>query len=135
VGMQEHPNVTLVKQGFEAFDRRDTDWIMQHFADDIVWHIGGTSKLAGSYKGMQEISEVFARQDKVLGDAQIDLHDVVGNDEHVIAIGSGTARDPDGGTAEWKWANVFQIKDGKIAEVWGLSEDPTAIDRLIDKLV
>jgi uncharacterized protein len=134
MSMQEHPNVTLVKQGFEAFDRRDFDWIMQHFAEDIVWHVGGTSKLAGSYQGMQEISELFARQEKVLGDAQLDAHDIVGNDEHVIVIGSGVAPDPDGGTAEWKWANVFHVKDGKVTEVWGLSEDPTAIDRLIDKL-
>lgn len=132
--MQEHPNVTLVKESYEAFDRQDIEWIQEHMAADIVWHIGGTSKLAGSYKGMQEISEVFARQGKMLADSKIDLHDIVGNDEHVIAIGSGTAQDPDGGSAEWKWGNVFHVKDGKITEVWGLSEDPTAIDKLIDKL-
>jgi hypothetical protein len=135
MSMQEHPNVTLVRESYDAFDRRDTDWIIQHFADDIVWHIGGTSKMAGSYKGMQEISEVFARQENVFANSKIDTHDIVGNDQHVIAIGSGTAQDPDGGSAEWKWANVFHVQDGKITEVWGLSEDPTAIDALIDKLV
>lgn len=135
MSMQEHPNVTLVRESYDAFDRRDTDWITQHFADDIVWHIGGTSKLAGSYKGMQEISDVFGRQEKVLANSKIDTHDIVGNDQHVIAIGSATAQDPQGGSVSWRWGNVFHVRDGKITEVWGLSEDPTAIDALIDKLV
>jgi hypothetical protein len=28
----------------------------------------------------------------------------------------------------------LHVQDGKITEVWGLSEDPSAIDALIDKL-
>jgi ketosteroid isomerase-like protein len=131
---QEHPNVTLVKEGFEAFASGDTEWIMKHVADDIVWHIGGSSKLAGSYKGVQELSQVFERQAKVLENSKIDTHDVIGNDRHVIAIGAATAQDPAGGSVDWRWANVFHVQDGKITEVWGLSEDPSAIDALIDKL-
>jgi uncharacterized protein len=131
---QEHPNVALVREGFEAFTSGDTDWITKHVADDIVWHIGGRSKLAGSYKGMQELAQVFERQAKVFDTSKIEPHDMVGNDRHVIAIGSATAQDPDGGNVAWRWANVFHVQDGKITEVWGLSEDPSAIDALIDKL-
>jgi hypothetical protein len=36
----EHPNVTVVREGFEALQ-----------ADDVVWHVGGNSKWAGAYRG------------------------------------------------------------------------------------
>lgn len=131
---EEHPNVTITKEGFEAFQSGDMDWMAQHVADDVVWHVGGRSKMAGTYRGMQEVMELFGRQAQVMQNARIEPHDVVGNDEHVIAIGTATAEDPDGGNVEWRWANVFHVVDGKLKEAWGLSEDPSAIDALIDKM-
>lgn len=135
MSQQEHPNVSLVRESYDAFGSRDMDWMAKHVADDVVWHIGGRSKLAGSYKGMQEIGQVFERQAKLFENAKIDTHDIVGNDTHVIAIGDATAQDPQGGSVSWRWGNVFHVQNGKITEVWGLSEDPTDIDALIDRSV
>lgn len=135
MAQQEHPNVTLVRESYDAFGSRDMEWMAKHVAEDIVWHIGGRSKLAGSYKGMQEIGQVFERQAKLFENAKIDTHEIVGNDTHVIAIGDATAQDPQGGSVNWRWGNVFHVKDSKITEVWGLSEDPTDIDALIDRTV
>ena len=47
----EHPNVTLVREGFQALQRGDTAWMDQRLADDVVWHVGGNSKWAGAYEG------------------------------------------------------------------------------------
>jgi ketosteroid isomerase-like protein len=44
----EHPNVALAREGLEAMQRGDTAWMDQHLADDVVWHVGGNSKWAGS---------------------------------------------------------------------------------------
>ena len=37
----QHPNVTLVREGFDALQRGDTAWMDQHLADDVMWHVGG----------------------------------------------------------------------------------------------
>ena len=58
----EHPNVSIVKEGFEALQRGDTAWMDQHLADDVVWHVGGNSKWAGAYRGKAKVLEYFARQ-------------------------------------------------------------------------
>ena len=50
---EEHPNAKLVREGFQAFERGDMEWMGQHLADDIVWHVGGNSKWAGSYEGKE----------------------------------------------------------------------------------
>lgn len=110
-------------------------WMDEHLADDVVWHVGGKSKMTGSYRGKQAVLELFARQAQLFSGApNIDVHDVVANDEHAIAIGTAMAQDPDGATVEWKFANVFHVKDEKATEVWGLAEDSSAIDALIDKV-
>ena len=92
----EHPNVSLVKEGFEAFQRGDTAWMDQHLADDVVWHVGGNSKWAGAYEGKAKVLEYFARQAQATsGPPSVDVHDILGNDDHVVALGTASA------TAGW----------------------------------
>ncbi|MBA3553053.1 MAG: nuclear transport factor 2 family protein [Actinobacteria bacterium] len=130
----EHPNVTAVRQGFQAFESGDMQWMDEHIAEDVVWHVGGKSKMSGSYRGKEEVLNLFAKQAEMMGSGpRLDVHEVVGNDEHVIAIGSASLDDPDGGTVEWKWANVFHVKDGIAHEVWELADDSSAFDALVDK--
>ncbi|MGH2653161.1 MAG: nuclear transport factor 2 family protein [Actinomycetota bacterium] len=123
-------DVALVRQGYEAFTTGDAAWMNDHLADDVVWHVGGKNKLSGAHRGKEAVLTLFTQQAQVFGGVpQLDVHDVVGNDEHVIAIGTASANDPDGGTVEWRWANVFHIEDGKAKEVWGLAEETSAVMR------
>jgi ketosteroid isomerase-like protein len=132
---QEHPNVTLVREGFEAFQKGDMGWLDQHMADDITWHVGGNSKWAGEYKGKEKVLDFFARQTQALGSQpEVDIHDIVGGDDHVITIGTAKATSQDGSIVEWKYAQIFHIKDGKTTEVWGMAENDAAVDPFLDRL-
>jgi hypothetical protein len=98
----EHPNVTVAREGFEALQRGDTAWMEQHMADDVVWHVGGNSKWAGSYEGKAKVLEYFGRQAQATETA-VEIHDIVGNDEHVVVLGArkpppGTGPAPSGST-------------------------------------
>jgi ketosteroid isomerase-like protein len=57
---QEHPNVSIVRQGFEAFEKSDVEWMNAHLADDVVWHVGGNSKWSGAYEGKAKVLDFFA---------------------------------------------------------------------------
>jgi len=132
---EEHPNVRIVKEGFDAMERGDTQWMVDHLADDVVWHVGGKSKVAGEYRGKDAVLGMFAQQAPVLNDAKIDIHDVVGNDDHVIAIGTASVDDPDGGTVSWLYANVFHIENGLTKELWGLADETSESDALLNKVI
>jgi uncharacterized protein len=132
---QEHPNVALVREGFEAFQKGDTQWMDEHMADDIVWHVGGNSKWSGAYEGKAKVLDMFARQTQAMGGSpSVDIHDVLGTDDHVVTLGTASATAPDGSTAEWKYVQVFHIKDGKTTEVWGMAENDASIDPFLDGL-
>jgi uncharacterized protein len=131
----EHPNVALVRQRYDAFKSGDTARMDELLSDDVVWHVGGKSKLSGTYRGKTEVMNLFAKQAQIFGESpRVDVHDIVGNDEHVIAIGTASVDDPDGGTVEWQYANVFHVEGGKAKEVWGLADETSESDALIDKL-
>ena len=63
-----------------------------------------------------------------------EIHDILGNDEHVVVLGSAKATARDGSSAEWKYTQIFHIRDGKTTEVWGMAENDAAVDPFLDSL-
>jgi len=131
MGGNEHPNASLVRESFSAMTRGDTQWMSDHLADDVVWHVGGNSKMAGEYRGKETVLGMMPPSE---GGNQIDVHDVVANDDHAVLIGTAHLEAPDGDSVDYKFVNVFHISDGKVTEAWGLAENDADLDPFFDKL-
>jgi ketosteroid isomerase-like protein len=113
----------MVRQMTDAMSRGDMQAIEGFIADDVTWHeIGraeprrGKAELAAAGPGGGEMDyEITAK-----------LHDVVANDEHTIALVDATAT-RGGKTFNYRTAEIFHIRDGKIVERWAFSDDTAAI--------
>jgi uncharacterized protein len=119
----EHPNATLVRRGLEAFNRGEIQAFADLVADDVVWHQIG----ADTIRGKQAMAESMPGGDV---DWQItaDVHDVVANDEHAVALVNATGT-RNGQTLHYRTAEILHMRDGKITERWAFSDDPEAIKR------
>lgn len=123
-----HPNEDLVRRGFAAFGTGDLATLGELFADDIVWHVGGRSPISGDYKGKDEVFGFFAQlAERAGGTFRVDIHDVLANDEHVVALTKGTAQ-RQGKTLTDSGAQVFHVQGGKVTEQWFHPGDPYASD-------
>ncbi len=90
--MAEHPNVGLFRKGYEAFAKGDMATLRELFSEDVVWHVSGNSPISGEYRGQDAVFAFFARIAELSGGTfRIDLHDVVANDEHAVALVRSTA--------------------------------------------
>jgi ketosteroid isomerase-like protein len=116
----EHPSVTLVRRGVEAFRRGEAAWIWQHVVDDIIWHVGGTTPLSGTYRGMDEVLDFMKREREamVAVNAEMEIGDVLANDDHVVLLGTMSADLPDGRRTRSKYVQVFHVSDEKVHQVW-----------------
>jgi ketosteroid isomerase-like protein len=131
----EHPNVALTREGWEALEKGDLQWFDDHTADDVVWHVGGNNKMSGTYTGKQAVMELFGRMSGEAWEGfTTEVHDILGNDDHVVVLGTASGKTPDGQPFEYKFVNIFHIKDGKTVEAWGMSEDDSATDPIFDQL-
>ena len=121
--MPEHPNAVTLRQALEAFNRGDIQQFADLVADDVEWHqigepevLHGKAALAASMPGEGAVDyEITA-----------DVHDVVANDEHTIALVNATGR-RGGQTLEYRTAEIMHFRDGKVTERCAFSNDTEAI--------
>jgi hypothetical protein len=124
-----HPNEDFVRDGYAAFGRGDIQTLKDtFFAEDIRWHFPGKSQMAGDYQGVDDVLAWLGKTFELSGGTiTIDLHDVIGNDEHVVSLSTVRAQ-REGQSYEDNTAQVFHIKDGKVTEVWANPGDIYATD-------
>jgi ketosteroid isomerase-like protein len=128
--MSDHPNVEATRSALEAFMRGDAETMMASISEDAVWHVPGGNAFAGDFAGKAGIGERFEKMAQAGAGAHLDeIHDIVGNDEHVLAMVRITASGAAGSTTQRSvW--VFHVKNGKAGEFWGYNEDQAEIDRV-----
>ncbi len=115
----EHPNATTIRKMGEAMQAGDMETLEGAIADDVVWHeIGGETKRGKAALRAEDASADY--------DITFKLHDVVANDDHTIALGEATATRGDQ-SFTYRTAEIYHMKDGKIAERWAFSDDTKAI--------
>jgi len=130
--MVEHPNAELWRKAQEAFSRGDMDTVRSTWADDIVYHVAGSSALAGDHRGKDGVLSYLAKAAELTaGTLRIaEVHDLLANDDHVVALVRLTAK-RQGKQFTWNQANVYHVRNGKMTEAWALPPDPWALDEFL----
>ena len=126
--MADHPNLVSTRQGYQAFADGDLARVSELLDDHVVWHVGGNNTLTGDYEGKEAVLSFFGRlMQETGGSFKNDIHDMLANDEHGVALVTQTATR--GGTSiEGPVVQVFHMRDGKMTEFWTFARDQSAID-------
>jgi acyl-CoA thioesterase FadM/ketosteroid isomerase-like protein len=107
----------------------DCDDIEALLAEDVVWHVPGTSPIAGDYRGRKAVLGYFGlRKSLAGGTIQITKISHAQNDDALVQLADGHAR-LGGRDVVWRTAGVYRVADGKIAEAWLVPLDQRHFDR------
>lgn len=98
-------------------------------SDDVVYHqigapaIEGKEALLADMEGYEGVAEW-----------SIDIHDIVANDDHLVALVEATVTAGDR-SITYRTAEIMHIdEDGKVTERWAFSDDTQAIIDFFAKL-
>lgn len=126
----EHPNVERLREYLDAYAARDMEALSRFFADDAVWHVGGTHPLSGDYRGRQAILDYFRA---VGGETEqtLQLHplELIANDRRAAVFLRVTAERA-GRRLDIVMAEAIEFDEsGRIREFWSLANDQAAVDQ------
>jgi uncharacterized protein len=126
--MADHPNAAAMREALDAFVAGNATAMLDAFDDEVVWHAPGTNRFSGRFEGKTEVADRFRRMAEAGVVNTFDVHDVVGNDEHVIALVHSRIEDASGRSYQGPQVHVMHMRDGKASEFWGMNQDQAALD-------
>lgn len=133
--MAEHPNVARFRHAYAALAAGDVPTVLEQFAPDIIFHVGGDGPLAGAQKGREGATAALVHGFEVSGGTQrFDVRNMFADDDHaVVHVRETATRAADGVTLDVEEVHLFAINaDGLIAELWDIPADPNVHDDFFD---
>jgi ketosteroid isomerase-like protein len=122
-----HPHVDMLRRMDQAMLDQDMATFFGLYTDDVAVHVGGQSKLAGDYHGVDKLQEMFGRFMEASGEYSFENHAYLADDEHGIILQRGTMK-KDGRTFATDEVFVLHFRDGKVSEMWYLPLDQAGLD-------
>jgi hypothetical protein len=128
--MAEHADITVVKQGYEAFNSADIEALSKLIADDAVQHMPeGSNRFSGDHKGRDSILSMYGQIGELTGGTfQVvpKLYTTDGRGTVVVQHDYQGTRD--GKDIAQPNAIIFRLERGQIIEVTDLTSDLDAYD-------
>lgn len=126
--MAEHPNVGLLRKGYDAFATGDMDTLRDLLAENIVWHVPGNNILSGDYEGRDAVFGFFGKlMEETGGNFRQEVHDILANDMHGVVLVDAHAERA-GKTFDTHAVHVMHLENGETTEFWNFIEDTSKAD-------
>jgi hypothetical protein len=103
------------------------------FAEDVVFHIPGRSRFAGTHRGREAARDYIESAIAVThdGEVEVELVDMLSSDERVALIVRERFHRPEG-IIEIRRSNVYRVEEDQITEIWIFEGDQYEVDALLE---
>jgi ketosteroid isomerase-like protein len=122
--MAEHPDVALVRRGYEAFTTGDVATLAEIIAADATQYQPGNDPLSGDHNGIEEILGFYGGlAAETNGTFQVELENLYTDGlGRVVATHRATA-ERQGRRLDTRASLIFTVSDGKARDIHGCQED------------
>ena len=123
--MADHPNAVLVRQYLDTFNSDNPEAAAAFLSEDVEWHeIGRSEPIRGTAALRERLVGAGKPEWEITSG---DVHDVIGGDDHTVALLTAHAVWGDK-SIDYKVAELYHVRDGKITARWAMSDDTEAIN-------
>ena len=122
--MAEHPDVTLVKRGYAAFNSADIATLTELIAEDATQHMVGDNLVSGEHKGRDAILAMYARIGELTdGTYRADIEQIFTDGEGTVVVVHRQTAQRNGKPLDNRQALIFTILDGVVVDLQDTSDD------------
>ena len=117
--MTSEENKRLMQQVFGELAQGNSQALVEVLADDVAWHVTGTTKFSGTYQGKatlinELVGPLFSQLD---GPFRMIPDRFIAEDDYVVVECCGNVTTKTGRPYNNKYCLVCRLEDGKIKEL------------------
>ncbi len=99
-------------------------------AEDVVWHVPGTSPIAGEHRGREAVIEYFETRRRLAANT-MRLHpgEMLSRGDFVVQLVDGSAEIA-GEEVTWSTVGLYRFEAGQVAEAWLIPSNLATFERI-----
>jgi len=123
-----HPNESTLRAAYAEFARGNLQGYLDHCTEDIVFHVPGRGKMAGTYTRAQFIEPFISKVINLTnGTFRETVLDAAANDGFGVVF-TEHEFEHNGQHFRYRTVHLYKIRDGKLAEFREFPEDLYSFD-------
>ena len=127
--MAEHPDITLIRKGYDAFNRADVATLSEILASDVEHHMFGDSQVSGDYKGLDDVLGFYGRLAELTGGTYgCDIESMFTGGNGKVVVVHRQRGERNGRQITPRQALIFTVVAGKVVDLHDTTEDLEAED-------
>jgi ketosteroid isomerase-like protein len=124
-----HPNEAIIRSLYDAFRSGDMATVDRLLADDVTWHAPGNAQHAGVRRGKAELYASMGRlAELTTGTLRSEVVDILANERRAVVIQRTLGHRDGRPDLDDREVIVFELRDGRVAEVREYPGDLHAMD-------
>jgi hypothetical protein len=127
--MAEHPDITLIRKGYDAFNRADIATLSEVLASDVEQHMVGDNLVSGDYKGLENVLGFYGKLAELTGGTYgVEIESVFTDGNGKVVVIHGQRGERNGRKITARQALIFTVVAGKVVDLHDTTEDLEAED-------
>lgn len=117
--MTTEDNKRIMQNVFDELARGNSQALIEVLADDVAWHVTGTTKFSATYRGKATLMNelVMPLFSQLEGQFVMTADRYIADDNYVVVEARGKSTTKAGRPYNNKYCWVFRLEDGKVKEV------------------
>ena len=108
-------NTDAIESAYKAFVSDDVQAIIAMIDEGAEWVVPESLPQGGSFRGPDDVSRFFQRVASIWETLHLDIDRLLDAGDHVVGIGRASGKLREGREAGYRFAHVFEMKDGRIS--------------------
>ena len=118
-------NATIIRNAYKALLSNDVEAVKDLLSDDVVWHTRGWGPFTGDYRGKDAVLELLSKFSALTeGSTQTEVESFLEDGNRIVTVMSTRQEKPH--VHESKHVDIWDMRDGKLVEYWGIQADQQA---------
>jgi ketosteroid isomerase-like protein len=127
--LDEHPGAERARSFLAAYAQGDLDAVLDHFTEDVLWHVTGRHHLAGDYRGRDALRGYFETVRALTGGRLEMVEDrILASDRYTAMFSRVTGRLGERAMNVLMAQTFVPGPDGRWTEYFALADDQQAVD-------
>jgi uncharacterized protein len=110
-------HILAVRTLYAAFEQEDDEALLETLSPEVEWYVPDVLPYGGTFHGVEQVRDYLDSLSSFVERGTLDSIRMIDAGDHVVVLGHWSSRTASGTEFDSRFANIFELRDGKIARL------------------